>query len=93
MSTKHKDAAGNTAQTTIAPVTAGEVNAADIEFVDSPGAERMFGLKRSLLYELASLGLIHGCSLRRNGSLKGKRLWSVQSIRAYLRSQLTLEDF
>jgi hypothetical protein len=71
-----------------APVTAAQVSAADAEWLDSPGVERVYSIKRSLLYELASLGLIRGVSLRRKGQVKGKRLWHSQSIRDYLRSQM-----
>lgn len=74
---------------TIAPVCAAQANAAqDPEFVDSPGAKFRFGLGRSLLYQLHGEGLIDGVSLRRRGALRGKRLWSVDSIRRYLRSRM-----
>ncbi len=73
---------------TVAPVAAAQPSAAEVEWVDFHGAKRMFGLKRSLLYELAGHRLIKSVSLRRNGNIKGKRLWCVQSIRDYLNSQL-----
>jgi hypothetical protein len=60
----------------------------DAEFCDSPGAFYRFGLKRSMLYELSARGLIKGVSLRKRGSIKGKRLWSCDSIRTYLLSQM-----
>ena len=69
-----------------APVQASPAN--DAEFCDSPGAFLRFGLKRSLLYELQSRGLIKGVSLRKRGAVKGKRLWSCDSIRTYLASQM-----
>ena len=72
---------------TTAPVQASPANN-DAEFCDSPGAFARFGLKRSLLYELHAEGLIDGCALRRKGKQRGKRLWSIQSIRAYLASQM-----
>jgi len=62
--------------------------ASDAEFCDSPGAFRRFGLRRSLLYDLHALGLIKGVSLRRRGTTRGKRLWSIDSIRSYLTSQM-----
>jgi hypothetical protein len=77
---------GQRTDTTTAPVTASPVN--DAEFCDSPGAFVRFGLRRSMLYDLASCGLIEGVSLRRRGAMRGKRLWSIQSIRDYLASQL-----
>jgi hypothetical protein len=62
--------------------------ACDAEFCDSPGAFLRFGLRRSLLYELHALGLIQGVSLRRRGAARGKRLWSIDSIRSFLASQM-----
>jgi hypothetical protein len=75
-----------TTSVTTKPVTASP--ASDAEFCDSPGAFARFGLRRSLLYELHSLGLIKGVSLRRRGTARGKRLWSIDSIRSYLNSQM-----
>lgn|SRR6266536_49757 len=71
---------------TTAPVAASSAN--DAEFCDSPGAFYRFGLKRSMLYELSARGLIKSCSLRKRGATKGKRLWSCDSIRSYLASQM-----
>jgi len=73
-------------QITTAPITASSDN--DVEFVDSPGAFRRFCLRRTYLYELERQGLIHGVSLRKKGALKGKKLWVVASIRAYLAEQM-----
>jgi hypothetical protein len=58
------------------------------EFLDVAGMYRHFGMKRSLCYELLARGLIKGVSLRQPGSIKGKRLFHVASVREYLRSQL-----
>lgn len=76
------------AQTT-APVEMSPAN--DAEFCDCVGAFLRFGLKRSLLYDLYGQRLIKGVSLRRRGAVRGKRLWSVDSIRAYLNSQMKME--
>ena len=54
------------------------------EFVDSHGLYSMFGIKRSLAYQLLGDGRIKGVSLRRRGQLKGKRLFLVDSVRNYL---------
>jgi len=78
-------AVSGTAKTT-APVEASPAN--DAEFCDSPGAFVRFGLRRSLLYDLYGQGLIRGVSLRRRGAARGKRLWSIDSIRCYLASQM-----
>src|SRR5947207_12618118 len=60
----------------------------DPEFVDVDGLRRGFGIKRSLAYELLADGLIRGVSLRRRNALRGKRLFQVDSVRAYLLSRL-----
>ena len=77
---------GQTDTTTTAPVTASPDSNA--EFCDTPSAYTRFGLRRSLLYELLRQNLIAGVSLRRRGALRGKRLWSIDSIRRYLVSQM-----
>jgi hypothetical protein len=74
---------GQITNTTTAPVTASPAN--DVEFCDSPGAFVRFGLRRSLLYDLYGQGLIKGVSLRRRGAARGKRLWSIDSIRSVSR--------
>jgi hypothetical protein len=71
---------------TTAPVAASPINRP--EWCDSPGAKELFGLKRSMLYELLTRGAIDGCSLRKRGAVKGKRLWNCDSIRHYLQSQM-----
>ena len=81
--TKHAE--GGPAYTT-APVTASPVN--DAEFVDCKGLEAGWGIKRSLAYALLSEGAIRGVSLRRDGQLKGKRLFDVASVRSYLKSRM-----
>jgi len=58
------------------------------EFVDLAGLRRGFGIKRSLAYALLADGLIKGVALRRRGRIRGKRLFSVDSVRVYLSSQL-----
>jgi hypothetical protein len=78
-------AEGGTAHTT-APVQASTAN--DAEWCDSPGAFYRYGLRRSLLYALHKEGVIDGVSLRRRGAARGKRLWSCDSIRRYLASQM-----
>jgi hypothetical protein len=86
MSTNIIDKAeGGTAHTT-APVQASP--AADAEFLDARGVEARFGLKRSLLYALLADGSIRGVSLRRHGQLRGKRLFDVASVRAFLHAQM-----
>ncbi len=73
---------------TIAPATASPVNDADPEFLDATGLQARFGIKRSLAYVLLADGSIRGVSLRRRGQVRGKRLFAVDSVRAFLRSQM-----
>jgi hypothetical protein len=60
----------------------------DPEFLDARGVEARFSIRRSLLYELHNGGHIKSVSLRRRGQSRGKRLFSVDSIRAFLREQM-----
>ena len=71
---------------TTAPLSASA--ACDAEFCDSPHAFTRFNLRRSHLYQLEKEGLIKGVSLRKRGSARGKRLWSIDSIRKYLAEQM-----
>jgi hypothetical protein len=76
--------------TTTAPVSATPAYVAghDPEFLDARGVEGRFSIRRSLLYELHNGGHIKSVSLRRRGRSRGKRLFSVDSIRAFLREQM-----
>lgn len=78
--------AGDNVQPTIAPVAVSRE--ADAEFVDCPGLHARFGIKRSLGYALLADGVIKGVSLRRPGQVRGKRLFNVASVRAYLASRM-----
>jgi hypothetical protein len=68
---------------TIAPI---EVNGVDPEFLDVKGVERRYSISRSLAYVLEGEGLIESVTLRREGKIRGKRLFSTASIRRYLAS-------
>jgi hypothetical protein len=56
------------------------------EFLDCKGLEERFGIRRSLAYELIQRNAIRSVSLRQRGALRGKRLFDVASVRAYLNS-------
>ena len=77
-------------ENTTAPVHATPVYVAgqDPEFLDARGVEGRFSIRRSLLYELHNGGHIKSVSLRRRGQSRGKRLFSVDSIRAFLRERM-----
>lgn len=55
-------------------------------YADSKGMTRLCGLSRSHLYALAAEGKIVGISLRKTGGTKGRRLWDVRSVLAFLES-------
>ena len=61
------------------------------EFVDCRGLEAGWGIRRSLAYQLLADGKIRGVSLRRRGRARGKRLFDVDSVRQFLRSQMENE--
>ena len=60
----------------------------DPEFVDWQRLEEGWGIKRSLAYQLLGDGKIQAVSLRRPGKSRGKRLFSVDSVREFLRKQM-----
>ena len=73
------------------PLTGGTVRPPqhiDPEFVDCKGLEAGWGIKRSLAYQLLNDGKIQGVSLRRRGAIRGKHLFSVDSVRLFLRQQM-----
>jgi len=86
MNSNHLDNLGKVTDKTIAPLRG--ASHVDPEFVDCKGLEAGWGIKRSLAYELLADGAITGVSLRRRGQLRGKRLFSVHSIRQFLRKQM-----
>jgi hypothetical protein len=85
-----KSVGGQLTDQTTAPVHATPANVAaqDPEFLDARGVEGRFSIRRSLLYELHNGGHIKSVSLRRRGFSRGKRLFSVDSIREFLREQM-----
>lgn len=74
---------------TVAPVSVAQAKATqDPEFLDAAGLQSRFGIKRSLAYALLADGVIRGVSLRRRGQTRGKRLFVVDSVRAFLQAQM-----
>jgi len=77
------------AQFTAAPIEPSTSGSIAPEFVRVPDCERLFGLKRGLLYALINDGAIKSVCLRKPGARTGVRLVSYQSVRDYLNRQLT----
>ena len=94
MSLDTKKIGGQITETTTAPVhaTPAHVAGRDPEFLDARGVEERFSIRRSLLYELHNGGHIKSVSLRRRGQARGKRLFAVDSLRAFLRSQMQADE-
>lgn len=88
--TKTNKIGGETTDKTTRPVSATPAYVAgqDPEFLDARGVEGRFSIRRSLLYELHNGGHIKSVSLRRRGQSRGKRLFSVDSIRQFLSAQM-----
>ena len=80
---------GQQTETTTAPVSATPAFVAEQnpEFLDAAGVELRFSIRRSLLYALHTDGHVKSVSLRRRGQLRGKRLFSVDSLRKFLAAQ------
>ena len=57
------------------------------EWTDFHGVLELFGLRRGLAYHLHDIGAIKSISLKDEGEKRGKRLFNVPSIRAYLEAQ------
>jgi hypothetical protein len=73
-------------------VTPAEVAGQDPEWLDALGVHARYSIQRSLLYELDKDGLIESVSLRRRGRSRGKRLFSVDSIRSFLEKQMKVAN-
>ena len=73
---------------TTQPVTLGAVQVIGPEFVGYTEARALFGLSRTHLYNLGRAGLVKTVSLRAKGTTRGRRLYSVDSIRALLNAAM-----
>jgi hypothetical protein len=75
-------------KTTGAPVEPGDASDITPEWIRTNDVRRVFGIRRGSLYGLAELGKVKGCLLRIRGQRLGVRIWSVDSIRAYINEQM-----
>jgi hypothetical protein len=73
---------------TIQPVTLGAIQVVGPEFVGYTEARALFGLSRTHLYKLGKEGQVQTVSLRAKGRTRGRRLYSVASIRALLNAAM-----
>lgn len=73
---------------TAAPIFGVVAKNGEPEFGRWQDVERLYGIRRSRLYELMNEGLIQSVSLRQRGQTRGCRLFFLPSISHYLRSLL-----
>ncbi len=76
---------------TSTPIAAGSTASLPPEFLRTSDLRAIFGLARGTVYNLAAAGKIRGVLLRVKGKKSGVRLWDVNSVRAYIRSQMLTE--
>lgn len=68
--------------------TIAAVQVAGPEFVGYQDARLLFGLSRTHLYKLGIEGSVKTVSLRGRGTTRGRRLYSVDSIRAFINASM-----
>lgn len=73
---------------TTSPVKPGEFTGVTPEFGRCTDCTRLYGLRRGTLYNLLNNGKIKGVLLRVKGQKSGVRLFDLNSIRNYIRSQM-----
>ncbi len=57
------------------------------EWADAKTIQRIFGIGKSTLYRLVDEGKIRSSSLRERGRLRGKRLFSTDSVAMFIESR------
>jgi hypothetical protein len=87
----HKNHSNLGGGATIAEPTLATVDV-EPEFVDAHGLQAIFGIRRTLAYDLLASGHIRSVSLRRPGHTRGKRLYLVKSVRDFLNGQLQASE-
>lgn len=72
---------GNQIKATASRIPANQDRA---EWGDAKAVRARFGICKSTTTRLANDGKILGCSLRERGKLRGKKLYSMDSVAAYI---------
>jgi hypothetical protein len=62
------------------------VSQGQVEWARIPDVDRMFGIRRSKLYELITSGAVVSSCIRRKGAKTGVRVVNVESVREFLRA-------
>ena len=79
-------------QCTQTPVGPSEITTPLPEFGRVPDVQRLFGVKRGLLYRWINERKVKSVCLRERGNLRGVRLVCLQSVRDYIREQMGTES-
>jgi hypothetical protein len=58
------------------------------EWGDANKVREIFGISRTSLHRLTVAGKVKSSSLRERGQIKGKRLYSLDSVAAFLESRV-----
>jgi hypothetical protein len=82
----------NRREFTTALVEAGDTSKMEVEFCRVNDAQRLWGLKRGLVYRKIKSGTIRSLTLRERGKKFGVRLLLVESIRTWLMSELEAQE-
>jgi hypothetical protein len=77
-----------TANKTTAAIESGETSQLLPEFGRIGDVERLFALKRGILYQLIAARKVKSVCLRKPGAKTGVRLVNLSSVRAFLSEQM-----
>ena len=78
-------------QLTIEPVAVGNTNQTLPEFVRVNDVQRLFGVKRGILYRWIGEGKVKSVLIREQGNIQGIRLIHLASVRDYINSKFQIQ--
>lgn len=73
---------------TTEPITSNQAGQALPEFGRVADVQRIFGIKRGILYRWINEGKVKSVCIREPGNVQGVRLIHLQSVRDYINSQI-----
>ena len=73
---------------TIETVAAGNTKQTMPEFGRVADVQKMFGVKRGILYRWINAGKVKSVCIREAGNIQGVRLIHLESVRNYINSQM-----
>ena len=73
---------------TTEPIKVGNVNQVLPEFGRVPDVQKLFGVKRGILYRWIGEGKIKSVCIREPGNIQGVRLIHLESVRNYINSKM-----